>query len=87
MTGFGDPGQIIADTLRIGSEAEETARQGVLHLAVQALNTHGLTAATANGVLIGWLQIASLDLERAEIAAGLRRMADMVDATLKHRAA
>lgn len=67
-------------TIQRADEIKEQARQAVLQMAVDGLNSHGLTQAIAQGVAVGWLQIASLDLERFEISEGLRRMADAIDA-------
>ncbi len=83
MIGLANPTALIAATLDRGAVIEEAARQAVMHHAVDALNDHGLMAATAQGLLIGWLQIASLELSRGEMAAGLRRMADTIDATIQ----
>jgi hypothetical protein len=85
MNGLHDLDGMIADTLRHGEQIEEHARQAVLQLAVDALNSHGLTPAVAHGVLIGWVQIASLDRERAEMAEGLRRMAAAIEAGITNK--
>lgn len=71
---------ITTTTIEKAAAIEEQARQAVMQLAVDALNSHGLTQATAKGVLVGWLQISSLDLERFQIAEGLRNMAAAIEA-------
>jgi hypothetical protein len=85
MTGLGDLDGMIADTIFQAEQIEEHARLAVLQLTLEALNTHGLTTAVARGVLIGWVQLASLDYERAEMADGLRRMAAAIDASINQR--
>lgn len=66
-------------TERRTAEIEEASRKAVLALALPEVPT-GLTQAVCQGVLQGWLQICSLELEAPEIAEGLRRMADAVEA-------
>ena len=83
MIGLANPAALIADTLDRGAVIEEAARQAVMRHAVDALNDHGLMAATAQGLRIGWLQIASLESSLGEISAGLRCMADAMDATIQ----
>lgn len=72
---------ITSTTVQLGEEIEESARKAVLALALYAMNEHGLTRPFAQGVLQGWLPIASLEMERFEIAEGLRRMADAIEAS------
>lgn len=67
-------------TVELGKRIEEDARKAVLGLAVDGMNEHGLMRPLAQGLLTGWLQVASLELERPEIAEGLRRMAEAVEA-------
>ena len=78
-----DPAEyhITRTTVRKGEAIEEAARKAVLGLALDAMNEHGLTRPFAQGVLVAWLQVASLEMERFEIAEGLRRMADAVEAS------
>lgn len=71
---------ITATTVRRAAEIEEASRKAVLALALPEVKT-GLTGAVSQGVLQGWVQVASLELERVEIAEGLRRMADAVEAS------
>lgn len=72
---------VTALTVELGETIEEAARKSVMALALDAMNEHGLMRPFAQGVLVGWLQAASLELERIEIAEGLRRMADAVEAS------
>lgn len=72
---------ITGQTVALGAEIEEGARKAVLALTVEAMNEHGLLRPLAQGLLQGWLQAASLEHERFEIAEGLRRMADLVEAS------
>jgi len=67
-------------TVELGEKIEEEARKAVLALALDGMNEHGLMRPLAQGVLTGWLQVASLESERIEIAEGLRRMADAIEA-------
>lgn len=69
---------VTAVTVRRAAEIEEASRKAVLELALPELQT-GLTRAVSQGVLQGWVQIASLDHERHEMAEGLRRMADAIE--------
>lgn len=79
-----DPfGGFEAVTIDTAEAIEEEARQAVLNLAVKAANTHRLFEVTARGVLVGFLQIASLEVERGEIATMLRQTADNLDATAR----
>jgi hypothetical protein len=71
---------ITTTTVELGERIEEAARKAVLGLAVDGMNDHGLMRPLAQGLLQGWLQVASLEMERPEIAEGLRRMADAVEA-------
>jgi len=66
-------------TVRRAAEIEEESRKAVLALALPEVKS-GMTAPVASGVLTGWLQIASLDHERFEMAAELRRIADTIEA-------
>jgi hypothetical protein len=71
---------ITTTTVELGAQIEEDARKAVLALALDGMNEHGLMRPLAQGLLQGWLQVASLEMERPEIADGLRRMADAVEA-------
>ena len=71
---------ITTTTVALGAEIEEAARTAVLTLALDVINGHGLTSPFAQGLLQGWLPIAALEMERFEIAEGLRRMADAIEA-------
>lgn len=77
-----DPAEyhITQTTVRRAAEIEEATRKAVLALALPEVPT-GLTRAVSQGVLQGWVQIASLDHERHEMAEGLRRMADAIEAS------
>jgi hypothetical protein len=72
---------ITTTTVELGAQIEEAARKAVLALAVDGMNEHGLMRPLAQGLLQGWLQVASLEHERFEIADGLRRMAKAVEAS------
>jgi|GEM_PF-6930043 hypothetical protein len=70
---------ITTTTVELGAQIEEAARKAVLALAMDGMNQHGLMRPLAQGLLQGWLQVASLEHERIEMAEGLRRMADAVE--------
>lgn len=72
---------ITTRTVEKAAEIEKQARQAVLQIMVDHIQAHGMTAPVASGVLAGWFAIAHLDMERFQIAAELRRMADAIDAT------
>ena len=84
MTGAHKQFHITTETVRLGEEIEEAARKVVLQAALDAMNAHGLMRPFAQGVLQGWLQVASLEHERREMAEGLRRMADEIHPRTEH---
>jgi hypothetical protein len=75
----------VADTLKAGEAVSEAARLAVLKLLLDEINGTGLTPAVADGVMMGLIQVASWDMERAEMAAWFRRMAANIDATIMHK--
>jgi hypothetical protein len=70
---------VTAVTVRRAAEIEEASRKAVLALLLPEMKS-GMTAPVASGVLTGWVQVASLDWERHEMAAELRRIADAIEA-------
>lgn len=79
MNGTHKQFHITTETVKLGQDIEEAARKAVLQLALDAMNAHGLMRPLAQGLLQGWLQVASLEHERSEMAEGLRRMADAIE--------
>lgn len=70
---------ITTTAVQLGEQITEDTRKAVLQMTVDAMNEHGQIRPFAQGLLTGWLQAASLEMERFEIAEGLRRMADAVE--------
>lgn len=74
---------ITTRTVQLGEQIAEDTRKAVLSLTLDALNEHGQIRPFAQGLLQGWVQAASLELERFEMADGLRRVADEIEASAR----